>query len=401
MKITRTVNVNGVVFNIDNDAYQVLNDYLQDIELRLSTEDREKEMAAIEKRVCELLQAELFARNVQVVDIKMVEAVTQRLGQPSEFGSNRRPRIKVSSVRGNSGCGRVVGIVFLVFLFLIALPILIPLFAGLFALVVGIFGVGVGSLSLMPIASVPFLVGAEWWQIVLGVVAIFLAIGTPIYVIVRAIVTYLRTQHMPKARFWVISLIVWVGSLLFLTVLTLDQAKKVGGIDVLMQQLDDEDTAAALQEEVPYFNAINVSAAMDIDILQGDTLAIAVNDSMLVDYQVRDSVLNISGNTINGYRHATITVRDLSTLNIAGASTVDLRGEYDAMQISLSGASKLDAEKTSIKDLHINCFGASKAEVNATKELWAQASGASKITYKGHPTLKRNMAVGGSKITRD
>ena len=401
MKITRTVNVNGVVFNIDNDAYQVLNDYLQDIELRLSTEEREKEMSGIESRVCDLLQAELFARNVQVVDIKMVEAVIQRLGQPSDFGTNKHPRIKISAARGNSGCGRVVGIVLLVFLFLIALPILIPLFAGLFALVVGVFGVGVGTLSLMPIASVPFLVGAEWWQIVLGVVAILLAIGTPIYVIVRAIVTYLRTQHMPKARFWLLSLIVWVGSLVCLTVLTLDQAKKVGGLDVLMQQLDDEDTAAALKEEVPYFNAINVSAAMDVDILQGDTLAIAVNDSMLVDYQVRDSVLNISGNNINGYRHATITVRDLSTLNIAGASTVDLRGEYDAMQISLSGASKLDAEKASIKDLHINCFGASKAEVNATKELWAQASGASKITYKGRPTLKRNMAVGGSKITRD
>jgi hypothetical protein len=140
---------------------------------------------------------------------------------------------------------------------------------------------------------------------------------------------------------------------------------------------------------------------MDVDILQGDTLAIAVNDSMLVDYQVKDSVLTISGNNINGYRHATITVRDLTAINISGASTVSLRGQYNDLQISLSGASKLDAEKANVTAMHINCLGASKAEVNVTKELWAQASGASKITYKGHPNIKRNMAVGGSKINRE
>lgn len=401
MKLTRTVNVNGVVFHIDNDAYEALNGYLQDIELRLATDEREKEMAALEARVCELLQAELFARNVQVVDITMVEAVMQRMGQASEFGTNKRPHIKRSAARANIGCGRVAGIVLLVFLILIALPILIPLFAGLFALLIGVLTVGAGSMSLMPIVSVPFLIGAEWWQILLGVIASIVALATPVFVIVRAIVTHIRTQHMPKTRFWLIALFVWGASLVCLTLLTLNQAKNLGGIDVLLQQLDDKDTPDALTAEVPAFNVINISGAMDVDILQGDTLAIAVNDSMLVDYQVKDSVLAISGNNINGYRHATITVRDLSTLNISGASTVRLRGEYDEMQISVSGASKLDAENATVKDMHLNCLGASKAEVNAAEELWAQASGASKITYKGHPTLKRNMAVGGSKIVHE
>ena len=402
MKVTRTVNVNGVVFHIDNDAYQSLNDYLQDIELRVDSDEREKTMADIEARVCDLLQAELFARNAQVVDNKMVDAVIERIGQPSEYGVNhKRPRVKRSAASGNSGCGRVIGIVLLVFLILIALPILIPLFAGLFALIVGMFGVGIGTLSIMPFASVPFLVGATWWQIMLGVIAIILALTTPIFVIVRAIVTSLRTQHLPKARFWIISLLVWGGSLVCLTVLTLNQAKNVGGIDVLMQQLDEEDKGAALTEEIAAFNTINISGAMDVDILQGDTLAISVNDSMLVNYRVQDSILTITGTNINGYRHATITVRELTALNISGASSVDLRGEYDELQVAVSGASKLDAEKAAVKSLHINCLGASKAEVNATKELWAQASGASKITYKGHPTVKRNMAVGGSKIVKD
>ena len=51
--------------------------------------------------------------------------------------------------------------------------------------------------------------------------------------------------------------------------------------------------------------------------------------------------------------------------------------------------------------MHINCAGASVAEVHVQRELWAQAAGASKITYKGSPAIKQNMAVGGSIIRKD
>ena len=39
MKETRTINLNGLVFHIDNDAYVALSGYLQDIELRLPADE--------------------------------------------------------------------------------------------------------------------------------------------------------------------------------------------------------------------------------------------------------------------------------------------------------------------------------------------------------------------------
>ena len=39
MKETRTINLNGLVYHIDYDAYQELRDYLQDIELRLPQDE--------------------------------------------------------------------------------------------------------------------------------------------------------------------------------------------------------------------------------------------------------------------------------------------------------------------------------------------------------------------------
>ena len=62
---------------------------------------------------------------------------------------------------------------------------------------------------------------------------------------------------------------------------------------------------------------------------------------------------------------------------------------------------ELEAEDLLAQVVHINCAGASKAEVHAVRELWAQAAGASKISYKGNPTVKQKLAVGGSLIIRD
>ena len=51
MKETRTINLNGLVYHIDYDAYQLLRDYLHDIELRLPQEDRQEVIADIEARI--------------------------------------------------------------------------------------------------------------------------------------------------------------------------------------------------------------------------------------------------------------------------------------------------------------------------------------------------------------
>jgi isocitrate dehydrogenase kinase/phosphatase len=66
MKETRTINLNGMAYHIDYDAYQVLREYLSDIELRLPMDDREEVINDIEARIGELLQNALFAQNKQV-----------------------------------------------------------------------------------------------------------------------------------------------------------------------------------------------------------------------------------------------------------------------------------------------------------------------------------------------
>ena len=84
MKKTLTINLNGIVFNIDEDAYQILNQYLNDLGRHFAADEKEEILKDIEARIAELFTEKLVNRNV--VEINDVKEVMDTLGQPSQFG---------------------------------------------------------------------------------------------------------------------------------------------------------------------------------------------------------------------------------------------------------------------------------------------------------------------------
>jgi phage shock protein PspC (stress-responsive transcriptional regulator) len=86
MKKTLTVNIGGMVFHIDEDAYQVLNNYLQSIRKHFfRSEGGEEIVSDIEARIAEMLQDRIGDER-QVITIDDIDAVIEVIGQPSEFG---------------------------------------------------------------------------------------------------------------------------------------------------------------------------------------------------------------------------------------------------------------------------------------------------------------------------
>ncbi len=85
MKKTVSINLNGLVFYIDEDAYQRLRTYLDKIERWFSGKEGAKEIISdIENRI-----AELFEQRVKpgtgVVTKALVEEVVEIMGEPEEF----------------------------------------------------------------------------------------------------------------------------------------------------------------------------------------------------------------------------------------------------------------------------------------------------------------------------
>jgi phage shock protein PspC (stress-responsive transcriptional regulator) len=85
MKKTISINISGINFHIDEDAFEKLNRYLQSIASHFrGIDEKDEVMGDIESRIAELLQSKLTG-DKQVVTIGDVDEVIRTMGQPSDF----------------------------------------------------------------------------------------------------------------------------------------------------------------------------------------------------------------------------------------------------------------------------------------------------------------------------
>ena len=466
MNETRTINLNGLVYHIDYDAYKCLHDYLSDIEHRLPQQDRQEVMADLEARIAELFQKALFAKNVQVVSMQMVQSVKAQIGEPKEFGPNSRPKVRVDHSH-NDGCRRMFSIALNVVLAILALPVIVFGLIVLCALVFTFFGVTIAGTTIgatMPLVSAlaDVLMEGNGIIILFLLIALLLIVVLPIVMIVHTIVTFMRTRRGPKARFWWITILFWVASVIFWSASLVrfyhayEHAPQILSA-MTMDDFDVDDAGVATSAlQLDAYHSVELRGAAQLHLSQAAVPSTTLTTNMLHALvtgednwlaEVRDSVLYIDVTTqmpldevmldfaiaspdlrkITVYGASKIETLDGQTLtqpslaldlngaaqaelhlhvqtlmiDAKGASQLELSGTADEVRVTIAGAGELEAEDLVAQTLHINCAGASKAELNVVRELWAQAAGASKITYKGAPQIRQNIAVGGSVIRRD
>lgn len=85
MNKTVTVNIGGIVFHIDENAYERFKQYLEAIRVHFtSSEGRDEIMQDIEARIAEMFQ-EKIKDHKQVITLEDVEEVTIIMGKPEQF----------------------------------------------------------------------------------------------------------------------------------------------------------------------------------------------------------------------------------------------------------------------------------------------------------------------------
>lgn len=86
MNKTIIINISGVIFHIEEDAYQLLKSYMDDIKRHFGGyKDSFEIVSDIESRIAEMLTELLLAENKQVIVAADVIDVTQRMGKPADF----------------------------------------------------------------------------------------------------------------------------------------------------------------------------------------------------------------------------------------------------------------------------------------------------------------------------
>lgn len=201
------------------------------------------------------------------------------------------------------------------------------------------------------------------------------------------------------------------------------------------------------------YRGVSISSAIDLYISQGNTEAVAVSakeDKVRdkIKTEVKDGILYISleGKDWKNWSmgdqkmKAYVTVKDINRLEASGACNVKVSGtlKTDNLKLHLSGASDFEgsietkniqiegngasdvkitgsAEQANIQMTGASDFkgydfkidyckaevsGAGDIQITVSKELDAEASGASSIKYKGEAIVKRSNSSGASSIKK-
>jgi hypothetical protein len=201
---------------------------------------------------------------------------------------------------------------------------------------------------------------------------------------------------------------------------------------------------------VSAFNQLDIASAIEVTLVQGDSVSVKVeidsnlqpyievfnkgnelhirqqdNTSISATHKARVYVtapalerLEISGACkltaaspinsngklyieVSGASEADMVIKATNvSLNMNGASVVDLKGEASDLTVDASGSCHLKAFGLSASNVDIKLEGASSVEVYPTAKLMANANGASKVYYKGNvaPAYTLNGASSISKV---
>src|SRR5436190_11714577 len=97
MNKTLTINLSGIVFHIDENAYNVFSTYIESIRKHFaSSEGKDEIMQDIEARIAEMFQ-QRTGESKQVITMHDVEEVTAAMGKPEQFGDEEKTTTETSS----------------------------------------------------------------------------------------------------------------------------------------------------------------------------------------------------------------------------------------------------------------------------------------------------------------
>ena len=110
MKKTITVNLGGRAFQITEDAYAQLSDYLSSIADCLKNHDGGEEIAAdIESRISELCEERLQHNAIKIIDCGLVNDIVKRMGNPENMFAVNDDAGETAGKNGTAGDARVDG----------------------------------------------------------------------------------------------------------------------------------------------------------------------------------------------------------------------------------------------------------------------------------------------------
>ena len=157
-----------------------------------------------------------------------------------------------------------------------------------------------------------------------------------------------------------------------------------GTLDIRYNQYKNDRYRVDLEITMPVINSINLSGAS-----KGTVTGFALQPGTF------KTILSGEANcTVDG-------LPALISVEQSGASVLNLTGLAPDLIAHLSGTSKLNAYTATFSDADVYTSGTAKAQVQVQQSLFAQASGDSRIYYKGSPANVNAEQSGSAKVIHE
>ena len=181
------------------------------------------------------------------------------------------------------------------------------------------------------------------------------------------------------------------------------------------------------KRDLPAFKSIETNGAFAIDVncQQPASFEIEGDDNLLplVKTEVRNEVLRIYSDdsytatkaisvrmslpdlqaiSSNGAAdiHATNVKNDQLTISWQGAGRIEAAGETKFIDISSTGAGKLDTSRLRAERAKVSVTGAAQIDVYASQQLDVTVSGVGQVTYHGNPGVVNKSVTGFGSVNK-
>ncbi len=237
------------------------------------------------------------------------------------------------------------------------------------------------------------------------------------WVLAGAIVTSIAIQYVPQVRSYIstspefqpVSKVIEVGDFTKLDLHGIASVHLAQGTTTMVmirgRQADIDRISFSVQNNTltykrqPYSDFClfcNNSQQLDITITMPKLESIKASGAVTVNassFTSNDLSLDVSGVS---KLELPVTGQNVR-IEESGASSVTLSGVTEVLNIDTSGVSKLDGSNSVAKNVTVKTSGASDIRVNASATLDVDASGVSKVYYRGTPKVTSHTS-GSSKV---
>ena len=146
-------------------------------------------------------------------------------------------------------------------------------------------------------------------------------------------------------------------------------------------------------------SSIQVSGASKLDIKgRADAVKYDISGASVVTIEQESGDLEIGGSGASKMNFSGNAGK--TEVSISGATNVRMKGSSTSAVFEASGASVLDAEHFSVKEAEIEASGVSNIRSNVTGSLSAELSGGSVLHYSGNPVMKKVQTSSQASIKR-